>query len=147
MVNLKAPLLPEGHLENTIMNSRIKSTNAVTLGIYTALVGRDLNCANRFMSQYQEPLSSNLQDHITAANRFWREQLGNCPFDTRNERCHLIDNIELGAWLNFFAIEVVPTIVSASLPATNNETRTYFEKATMDRWGLEIITDSGEHSL
>jgi hypothetical protein len=130
------------------MKSPSKSTNPVTLGIYTALVGRDLNCANRFISLYEEPKSSDIHDHIAAANRFWRDQLGSCPFDTMKERLCLVDKIELRTWLNYFAVDVVPTIISASLPSSGHEPRTFFEKAASPRWGVEVFTgEDREHSL
>jgi hypothetical protein len=93
------------------------STNAVTVGIYTALAGRDVSCAWRFVHDYQEPSSYNLTDHICAVNRYWREQFANVVIvNTIDVRAHLIDDIELSDWLRLFAQNVAPLIVALDLP-------------------------------
>lgn len=93
------------------------STNPVTVGIFTALAGLDLSCAWRFVQTYREPNSSNLNDHIRAANSFWREQLHTASMvDTMHVRTHLIDQVDMHDWLRLFTRQVAPVAVSLDLP-------------------------------
>lgn len=93
------------------------STNPVTVGIYTALAGMDVSCAWRFVQLYQEPISSNINDHICAVNRFWRDQLSSVPMvNTMEVRSNLIDRIVLADYVRLFAQNVAPVIVSMDLP-------------------------------
>jgi hypothetical protein len=93
------------------------STNAVTVGVYTALAGMDVSCAWRFVHDYQEPQSYNLNEHIRAVNRYWREQFANVAMlDTIEIRSHLIDDIQLQDWLRLFAQVVAPVVVALDLP-------------------------------
>lgn len=96
----------------------LETTNSVTVGIYTAIAAYDVSCAWRFVQDYSEPASENLQDHIQAVNRYWREQLAYAAPDTINVRANLINNIELEDWLRLFAQTVAPVIVSLDLPQT-----------------------------
>jgi len=93
------------------------STNPVTVGLYTALAGLDVSNAWRFVQLYQEPQSNNLNDHIHAANQFWREQLSSVPMvNTMEVRSNLIDRIDMADYLRLFAQNVAPVIVSLDLP-------------------------------
>lgn len=93
-----------------------KSTNPVTVGIYTALAGYDVACAWRFVNDYNEPVSDNYNDHISACNRYWRDQLAGSMVNTLHVRAYLIDNCDLADWLRLFAQNVAPVIASLSLP-------------------------------
>ena len=94
-----------------------QSFNAVTVGIYTALAGRDVDCAWRFLHDYKEPNSHNLNDHIREVNRYWRQQFANVDMiDTIEIRSYLIDDILLEDWLRLFAQNVAPLDISLSLP-------------------------------
>lgn len=93
------------------------SSNPVTVGLYTALAGLDVSCAWRFVQLYQEPSSHNLNDHIHAANQFWREQLSSVPMvNTMEVRSNLIDQIDMADYLRLFAQNVAPVIVALDLP-------------------------------
>lgn len=93
-------------------------SHPVTVSIYTALASMDVSCAWRFVQYYNEPAThASLEDHIAAANRFWREQLAAVPMvDTIAVRAHLIDRCDLQDWLRLFAQHVAPIIVSLDLP-------------------------------
>lgn len=91
--------------------------NPVTVGIYTALAGLDVGCAWRFTQFYQEPDSFNINDHIAAVNRFWREQLAAVTMvNTMEARSNLIDRCDLVDFLRLFAQNVAPVIASMDLP-------------------------------
>jgi hypothetical protein len=93
------------------------STNPVTVGLYTALAGLDVGCAWRFVQLYREPNSNNLNDHIHAANQFWRDQLSSVPMvNTMEVRSNLIDQIDMADYLRLFAQNVAPVIVAMDLP-------------------------------
>lgn len=93
-------------------------SNPVTVGIYTALAGLDISCAWRFVQSYREPNSNNLNDHIRAANSYWREQLHsvNMVANTMAVRSFLIDQVDMHDWLRLFAQHVAPVAVSLDLP-------------------------------
>lgn len=91
--------------------------NPVTVGLYTALAGLDVSCAWRFVQLYQEPDSHNINDHIAAANRFWRDQLSSATMvNTMEVRSYLIDRIDLVDYMRLFAQNVAPVIVALDLP-------------------------------
>jgi hypothetical protein len=103
------------------------SNNAVTVGVYTALAGRDVGCAWRFVQDYCEPQSYNINDHIQAVNRYWREQFANVVIvDTIEVRTHLVDNIDLSDWLRLFAQNVASVIVALDLPQPLTQPPTQF---------------------
>lgn len=98
------------------------SQNPVTLGIYTALAGLDVGCAWRFVQMYQEPNSHNINDHIAAANRYWRDQLSSVAMvNTMEVRSYLINQIDLADYLRLFAQNVAPVIVALDLPQALEE--------------------------
>ncbi len=92
------------------------STNPITVGIYTALAGLDVSCAWRFVQTYCEPKSNNINDHIRAANCYWREQLHSAMVNTMDVRADLIDQVDMHDWLRLFAVKVAPVVVSLDLP-------------------------------
>ena len=95
------------------------STNPLTVAVYTALAGHDVGCAWRFVELYEscEPQSHNLNDHLHAMNKFWREQLSSVSVvDTIQVRANLIDAVDLEDWVRLFAQHVAPVAVSMDLP-------------------------------
>ncbi len=106
------------HSRDVIMNPQMfQSSHHLTVAIYTALASRDVSCAWRFVQSYREPNSNNTQDHIRAANQFWREQLASVTMiNTMDARRNLIDAIDMHDWLRLFAQYVAPVVVSMDLP-------------------------------
>lgn len=95
------------------------STNSLTVAVYTALATLDVGCAWRFVQLYEplEPQTHNLEQHLHALNKFWREQLSSVSVvDTIGVRANLIDAIELEDWIRLFAQHVAPVVVSMDLP-------------------------------
>ena len=101
------------------------STNALTVAVYTALAAHDVGCAWRFVQLYEtsEPQTQNLNEHLHAMNKFWREQLSNVSVvDTIRVRANLIDAIDLEDWIRLFAQHVAPVVVSMDLPQALEDT-------------------------